>query len=82
MEQGKIHITIGSTPQTTRTDETSKIVFENDLQMVKAALLYADHSTLCSVSSSTLLELVALRDLPQEKRVEFLQSHSRGETKA
>jgi hypothetical protein len=71
MEQDRLHITIGSTPQTEQEGEITKIVFENDLRMVKAALLYADHATLCSAASSTLLELVALRDLPSEKRVEF-----------
>jgi hypothetical protein len=74
MEQGKLHITIGSTPQTQQEGEITKIVFENDLRMVKAALLYADQATLCSVASSTLLELVALRDLPPEQRVGFFRT--------
>jgi hypothetical protein len=72
-EQGGLHITIGSTPQVVETGQSSKIVFENDLRMVKAALLYANHATLCSVTSSALLELVAMKDVPREKRVDYIK---------
>lgn len=72
-ELGGLHITIGSTPQTIETGQSTKIVFENDLRMVKAALLYADTATLCSVTSSALLELVAMKDIPREKRVDYIK---------
>jgi hypothetical protein len=74
VEEHKLHITIGSTPQTKEEGAAAKIVFENDLRMVKASLLYSDHSTLCSVASSLLLELVALSDIPPEKRIEFFRT--------
>jgi hypothetical protein len=73
LEQGGLHITIGSTPQVAEIGQSSKIVFENDLRMVKAALLYANHATLCSVTSSALLELVAMQDVPREKRVSYIK---------
>jgi hypothetical protein len=34
----KLHITIGSIPQMVTSESESKLVVENDLQMVKAAL--------------------------------------------
>jgi hypothetical protein len=51
VDQEQLHITIGSTPQLI--DALSqKVDLDNELQMIKAAILCGDHATLCSVTSS------------------------------
>lgn len=73
-DHGKLHITIGSVPQTKTVENTAQIDLQNDLQMVKAALLYADQVKLYSIASSALLSIATLGDIPNVKRWEFLQT--------
>src|SRR6266850_7769488 len=73
LNQQKLHITIGSSPQTTITGQTSKIDLKNDVEMVTAALLYADSAKLCSPTSSALLDVLDLTDPPEEERLELLR---------
>jgi hypothetical protein len=73
-EHGKPHITIGSVPQTKTVKNTAQIDLQNDLQMVKAALLYADKAKLYSIASSTLLSIATLDEIPNMKRWDFLQT--------
>lgn len=69
----ELHITVGSTPNTTNPSAVSKEFLENDLRMTKAALLYADKVTLCSISTSALTEVASFRDIPPSKRPDFLK---------
>ena len=48
---GQLHITIGATPQLVE-GVTQGIDLSNELEMIKAAILYSDHVTLCSPTSS------------------------------
>jgi hypothetical protein len=73
-DQGKIHITIGSVPQTKMEKGRLKVDFDNDLRMVKTALLYGDSATLLGLSSSVLLNLRLLADTPREKKYELLKT--------
>ena len=73
LDQKKLHITIGSSPQTTATGQTPKIDLKNDLELVKAALLYGDSAKLCSPVSAALLDLVTLTDPPEEERLDLLR---------
>lgn len=68
-----LHITIGSTPQVSEDQGTQKLTLENDLRMVKAALLYAAHAKLCSIVSAALLEIAAIPDTPKQKRWDLLK---------
>jgi hypothetical protein len=73
-DQSKIHITIGSVPQTKREGERVRVDFDTDLQMVKAALLYGDRATICGASSSALLALLSLGDTPKAQRFAVLKT--------
>jgi hypothetical protein len=73
ISQPGLHITIGSTPQISEDQGIQKLTLENDLRMVKAALLYADHAKLCSIVSAALLEIVAIPEIPKEKQWEALR---------
>ena len=52
-----LHITIGTTPG------RGKRLLEGEIQLLKAALLYADHVLLCSSGSSLLTSLVVFGEL-------------------
>jgi hypothetical protein len=67
-----LHITIGSTPQVSEDQGTQKLSLENDLRLIKAALLYADHAKLVSIASAALLEIAAIGEVPKEKRWQLL----------
>jgi len=67
MEQGQFHITIGASP-------VAELTLENDMRMVKAALLYADKVKLCSFMSSMMLMMMAFRELKPKQQIEFLES--------
>jgi hypothetical protein len=67
MEQGQFHITIGSSP-------VAELTLENDMRMVKAALLYADKVKLCSFMSSMMLLMMAFKELKPKQQIEFLES--------
>lgn len=73
MTQDGLHITIGSTPYIADQGDASKLIFQNDVQMTKAALLYADAATLCSVTSAALIEIAALPNVAPEKRLGYLE---------
>jgi hypothetical protein len=62
IDQDQLHITIGSTPQVGDLFKP-KIDLDNELQMVKAALLYADQATLCSPVASVFAEFIDMADL-------------------
>lgn len=48
----------------------------HELNLVKAALLYADRVELVSVGASILAGWVELRDTPRQKRIELIREHS------
>ena len=73
LDQGQLHITIGSTPQMGDVLKP-KIDLDNELQMVKAALLYADHATLCSPVASVFAEFVELDDISTSRKLAFLET--------
>ena len=76
LDQQQLHITIGSYPLTRIVGEARRIDLQNDLAMVKAALLYSDRAKLCSLSSSALLNVIALTDISTDKQWDFVQTLS------
>jgi hypothetical protein len=70
IDQNQVHMTIGSFMHTR--DDISQ--FHNDLEMVKAALLYADRSKLVSVQTHTLLDMNAERDLRKYDPITHLKN--------
>jgi hypothetical protein len=70
-DHAELHITIGATPQT-GDPVGQKLDLDNELQMIKAALLYADRSTLCSVTASVFRELSAMTDWSKSQKLAFL----------
>lgn len=56
------HVTIGTSPDSRRLDGGG-ISLKRDLELTKAALLYADRATLVSPSSSMLIRMAAFADL-------------------
>lgn len=68
-----LHITIGATPHVSDDQGTQKLSLENDLRLIKAALLYADHAKLVSIASAALLEIAAIGEVPTEKRWQLLR---------
>ncbi|MEM9808960.1 MAG: hypothetical protein AAF959_27210 [Cyanobacteria bacterium P01_D01_bin.56] len=65
-----VHITVGATP-------SRKLDFTKELQLVKAAMLYADHVTLCSLGSSTMFSLSKLGDLTDDQTLDLLVQASK-----
>jgi hypothetical protein len=72
-QKGILHITIGASPQTSRKGQQINLGLENDLRMIKAALLYADRATLCSPVSAAIIDVLSLVDLPKSKKLELLE---------
>lgn len=71
-----LHITIGSLPD--QKLEPSKksleqISLEHELRLVKAALLYADQVTLCSITTSMILPLLGGGKPNNQKPEDFLE---------
>lgn len=73
IDQDQLHITIGSTPRADGAS-SSRIDLDNELQMIKAALLYADHATLCSPVASVFAEFVDMAELSTSQRLAFFES--------
>lgn len=67
MEQRQLHITVGTCP-------AAELTLENDMRLVKAALLYADKVKLCSFTSSMMLMMMAFKELNPKQQLEFLES--------
>lgn len=63
----KFHITIGVSP-------SGELNLENDLQMLKAAILYADRVKLCSLTSSMIMTFLAVGELNPQQQLEFLEA--------
>jgi hypothetical protein len=61
-----LHITIGSSPAT-------ELNLQDDMAMVKAALLYGDQVKLCSPTSSMMLMLAACQNLKPDQVLEILE---------
>src|SRR5262245_32826427 len=71
------HITIGAAPVTTfdfSGSQRHQVSLEHELRLVKAALLYADRATLCSMTTSMIVSLLALGNLTTRQKAEFLGS--------
>jgi hypothetical protein len=62
-----LHFTVGTSP-------SGEVNLENDLQVLKSALLYADKVKLCSLTTSMLLSMLAMRDLKPDQQMDFLES--------
>ena len=60
----QLHITVGTTPK-------GESILEQDLVLLKAAVLYADHVTLCSVTSTVMVSMAHLADVKLLGKVEF-----------
>jgi hypothetical protein len=73
INQQVLHITIGAAPQVAEEQGTQRISLENDLRLTKAALLYADHAKLVSITSAALLEIAAIGEVPRQKRWDLLK---------
>lgn len=69
-----LHITIGASPDSIDSSGTYRLSLENELKMVKAALLYANHAKLCSMTSSALLAGLNFTELPIHKKVDFVEA--------
>lgn len=61
----EMHITIGAYP-------IGKMNLQHDVNLVKAAVLYADKARLCSVQSSFLLSQLQIGELPPEQQLDVL----------
>lgn len=70
VDQTQVHMTIGSFIRM----GAGVSQFPDDLEMVKAALLYADHSKLVSVETATLLDMTAARDLRQRDPITYIKN--------
>lgn len=70
LDHQQLHITIGSIPQI-RAEGGYDL--KNDLQLIKASILYADHAKLCSFSSASILSLLVPTEIPENKRLDFLK---------
>jgi hypothetical protein len=70
-QQKKFHITIGTLFELTR-DRRADLNIDNEIRMVKAALLYADRIKLCSLSASVLDYFTALAYKPVSEQIELL----------
>jgi hypothetical protein len=71
LDSQELHITIGSLPRIRA--EGKAIDLKNDIEMIKASILYADHAKLCSFPSSSVLSVLGLTDIPENERVTFLK---------
>jgi hypothetical protein len=72
-EKASFHITIGAAPHNNSvTSRNSVVSLHHEIQLVKAALLYADKATLFSLSTSYLAMILALGNLNLEQKVDFL----------
>lgn len=67
MKHKDFHITIGSHPSNT-------LSVENDMKLIKSALLYADRAKLCSFTSSMLLTILSYGLLNTKQRSEFVEA--------
>ena len=67
-----IHITIASTPAIFP-EGKSGVDLTGDLEMVKAAVLYADQATLCSPACSALFDGTNLVNLSTSERISFIE---------
>jgi hypothetical protein len=63
----EFHITIGVGPQ-------GDLNLENDLRLIKAALLYADHATLYSLTTSAIFSILAVGQLDERRQLDLLES--------
>src|SRR6266508_1224796 len=61
-----VHITIGAAP-------SGELSLENEIRLVKPALLYADHVTLYSPATSMLAMTAGLGELNEHQKLEFLR---------
>lgn len=66
MPQGGLHIMIGAAPR-------PDVGIAHDVRLVKAALLYADHVTLCSTSTSVFMLGLQFRDVPFDEQLRALE---------
>lgn len=66
-QERSLHITIGAFP-------SNMLSLDTDLQMVKAALLYADRVKLCSFASSLVISILALRQLTPGQQLELFET--------
>lgn len=73
IDQDQLHITIGSTPQVGDVSRP-KIDLNNELGMVKAALLYAEHATLCSPVASVFAEFIDMAELTTSQKLAYLET--------
>ena len=73
IEQDQLHITVGSSPQATE-EFSPKLDLDSELQMVKSALLYADHATLCSPVASVFAEFLDMEDLSTSQKLAFFDA--------
>lgn len=70
VEQKEVHMTIGSFAEV-RPDHSEIL---NDVQMVKVALLYADHSTLVSLPAFALIDLCTPHDMSTSDPIAYLNN--------
>lgn len=62
----EFHITVGGQP-------TTDLSLEKELQMVKAAILYADRVKLYSLKVPSILAIARFKDIPKNLRLDFLE---------
>jgi hypothetical protein len=56
------------------TSPSRDLTLAGDVRLVKAALLYADSVTLCSLGAHLILTVASFMELAVEQKVEFLAS--------
>lgn len=65
------HITVATTPQS-----TGNLSLESELRLLKTALLYADKVKFCSITSSMLLMMLQVGEIPLEELVNIYATHN------
>jgi hypothetical protein len=66
LHKGGLHVTIGVAPP-------PSLSIEQELRLVKAALLYADHVELCSPAASMILSVAALQRYTMEQKIRLME---------
>lgn len=74
LDQKEVHMTIGSSIRHRASDQGFTPDLTSDVQMVKAALLYADHAKLVSVGSFALLDMFTPHDVTNRDPLVFLRN--------
>ena len=75
MAEPVLHITVGAAPESGFTTANDfGVTLAHDMRLVKAALLYADQVTLCSVAGSLVQAVLSAKDLTADEFVDLVMA--------